>query len=94
MALIIFFLSALLIVRAITGVSFGLGRVAPGPVAKPLLTDREAAMLLVLEELLPTARIHAQVAMGALLRAPPAPGRRTLSSDRNYFSQKIVDFVI
>ena len=39
-------------------------------------------------------RIHAQVAMGALLKAPARLGRRSSFADRNGFSQKIVDFVI
>ena len=47
-----------------------------------------------MERVLPDHRIHAQVAMGALLRAPLQPGRRSHPADRNRFSQKIVDFVI
>lgn len=72
-------------------------RTASGPpasVAKPFLTRREAAMLRALEQVLPMYRIHAQVAMGALLKAPAGLGRRASFADRNSFSQKIVDFVI
>ncbi|WP_404479137.1 DUF2726 domain-containing protein [Novosphingobium sp. BL-52-GroH] len=65
----------------------------PKPVAKDFLTRREAAMLVALERALPHCRIHAQVAMGALLRAPTSPLRKPRHSDRNAFSQKIVDFV-
>src|SRR3546814_1790870 len=36
---------------------------SPAPVAKPLMTRREEAMLVVLEELFPMYRFHAQVAM-------------------------------
>lgn len=50
-------------------------------------------MLVTLERVLPNCRIHAQVAMGALLAAPDSPLRRRRLSDRNAFSQKIVDFV-
>src|SRR3546814_3545914 len=39
-------------------------------------------------------RFHAQVAMGALLKAPARPGQRSSPADRNAFSQKIVDFVV
>lgn len=93
-ALMIFLLSALLIIKALSGTA-GSAKAFPPPfVAKPLLTEREAAMLLVLEDLLPAARIHAQVAMGALLRVAPVPGRRSLPSDRNRFARKIVDFVV
>lgn len=66
----------------------------PAPVAKPFLTRREAAMLRALEQVLPMYRIHAQVAMGALLKAPAGLGRRASFVDRNSFSQKIVDFLI
>ncbi|WP_368040040.1 DUF2726 domain-containing protein [Sphingomonas bacterium] len=65
----------------------------PRPVAKRFLTKREQAMLATLERVLPQCRIHAQVAMGALLTAPDSPFRRRRLSDRNAFSQKIVDFV-
>jgi hypothetical protein len=67
---------------------------SPAPVAKPLMTRREEAMLVVLEELFPMYRFHAQVAMGALLKAPARPGQRSSPADRNAFSQKIVDFVV
>ncbi|MFD1103575.1 DUF2726 domain-containing protein [Sphingobium olei] len=66
----------------------------PSPVAKPFMTRREHAVLAALEQILPMYRIHAQVAMGALLKAPAHPGRRASPADRNAFSQKIVDFVI
>lgn len=82
----VFALSAML-----KGAGFSLG--APRPVAKRFLTKREQAMLVTLERVLPHCRIHAQVAMGALLAAPDSPFRRRRFSDRNAFSQKIVDFV-
>ncbi|WP_375383618.1 DUF2726 domain-containing protein [uncultured Sphingomonas sp.] len=50
-------------------------------------------MLVMLERVAPHCRIHAQVAMGALLAALDSPLRRRRLSDRNAFSQKIVDFV-
>jgi very-short-patch-repair endonuclease len=65
----------------------------PRPVAKRFLTQRETAMLTALERALPHCRIHAQVAMGALLQVPNNPLRKRKMSDRNAFSQKIVDFV-
>ncbi|MEL0252891.1 MAG: DUF2726 domain-containing protein [Novosphingobium sp.] len=67
---------------------------SPAPIAKPFLTAREQAMLKALEHVLPMYRIHAQVAMGALLAAPRRPGKTFNPADRNAFSQKIVDFVI
>ncbi|OJV28237.1 MAG: hypothetical protein BGO24_07865 [Sphingomonas sp. 67-36] len=65
----------------------------PAPVAKPLLTPAEQVALDLIETALPHCRVHAQVAMGALLSPPRHEGRRR-AADRNIFSQKIVDFVI
>lgn len=64
------------------------------PVAKPLMTAREEAVMAALEILLPAHRIHAQVAMGALLMPPRKTARRKRHVARNAFSQKIVDFVV
>lgn len=61
---------------------------------KPLLSAREAAMLAVIEDLFGHCRIHAQVAMGALIEVRAVPGRRRRAADRNAFAQKIVDFVV
>jgi hypothetical protein len=68
--------------------------VAPDIAARPFLTAREQAMLDTLEELLPGYRLHAQVAMGALLTVRGSAGRKVSPADRNSFSQKIVDFVV
>lgn len=64
------------------------------PVARPFMTRREQAMLAVLDHVLPMYRIHAQVAMGALLKVPSVPGRRVNPADWNSFARKIVDFVV
>ena len=64
------------------------------PVAKPLMTAREEAVMDALEILLPAHRIHAQVALGALLMPPRKTARRKRHVARNGFSQKIVDFVV
>lgn len=67
---------------------------APALVAKPFLTAREREMLVVIEALLPEHRIHAQVAMGALMKPARIEGRRSTPAERNRFSQKIIDFVV
>lgn len=85
-------LVAVISIVAILGALRG-GSGPPRPVAKRFLTGREAAMLTALERALPHCRIHAQVAMGALLTVPANPLRKRTPSDRNAFSQKIVDFV-
>lgn len=87
-ALLILLFVGLALLKALAG-SNG----APKPVSKQFLTKREAAMLIALERALPHCRIHAQVAMGALLKSPTNPLRKSRHSDRNAFSQKIVDFV-
>lgn len=90
--LLIFIGSAVLILALLRGMLGSSG--PPAPVAKPLMTRREEAMLVVLEQILPMYRFHAQVAMGALLKVPARVGHRTSPADRNAFSQKIVDFVV
>ncbi|WP_454887603.1 DUF2726 domain-containing protein [Sphingomonas oryzagri] len=65
----------------------------PDPVMKRFLTQREEAILAALESELPWCRIHGQVAMGALLKAPEGRHPKYRYSDRNAFAQKIVDFV-
>lgn len=90
--------TAFLIVCAVALLVLLKGAAGPGrpptPVAKRFLTDRELAMLAVIERILPAHRIHAQVAMGALLQVPRQLGRKVSLADRNSFSQKIVDFVV
>lgn len=62
--------------------------------AKPLLTDRERAARAIIERVLPNARVHVQVSMGALLQPKAGFSREAALRTRNMFSQKIVDFVI
>lgn len=85
----IFLLCALVFARALNGQG-----ASPTPIAKEFMTRREQAMLAALEQVLPRYRVHAQVAMGALLTVPRQLGRRSTPTDRNAFAQKIVDFVI
>ncbi|MDF0490448.1 DUF2726 domain-containing protein [Sphingomonas sp. H39-1-10] len=93
LGLAVLILSGMLLIAALGGWRAG-GRHVPQVVAKPLLTRREQAMLLVLEQLLPACRIHAQVAMGALLAPPGYRQRRTEYWERNAYARKIVDFVV
>jgi hypothetical protein len=88
---LIFVAYLVIVVAALFGTT---DRSSLDPIAKPLLTPRESAMLMALEEILPMFRIYPQVAMGALLAAPRRFDRRPTPADRNAFSQKIVDFVI
>ena len=91
-AILIFMVCAVALLSLLKN-TLGLGG-PPAPVAKRFMTDRELAMLAAIERVLPAHRIHAQVAMGALLQVPRRLGRRASYADRNSFSQKIVDFVV
>ncbi len=90
-AIVIALVCAVMLLKALTG--SGEKRSAPRPVARRFMTARELAMLDALERCLPEYRFHAQVAMGALLKAPPRLVGKTTPADRNAFSQKIIDFV-
>ena len=92
LGVLIFLAFAGVLLVALRGYGGGAG--PPQPVAKAFLTPRELAMLDALERVLPMYRIHAQVAMGALLKTPARLGRRASPSDRNSFAQKIVDFLV
>lgn len=63
-------------------------------VAKPLMTPAERETLRHLERAAPYCRIHAQVAMGALMRPERGLDRSDRTHWRNRFSQKIVDLVL
>jgi hypothetical protein len=90
-AILIALLGVFMILKALTGAGAGIGD--RRPLAKRFMTPRELAMLDILERCLPEYRFHAQVAMGALLKAPPRPIGKSHPADRNAFSQKIIDFV-
>ena len=62
--------------------------------AKDLMTKRERKAIDVIERLHPNARVHAQVAMGAILKVHGGADKKKRHSLRNKFSQKIVDFVL
>ena len=69
-------LASLLLVSGLVALGWSRlsGNITPqqplAPVARPFMTQREQAMLAALEHVLPMYRIHAQVAMGALLKVP------------------------
>jgi hypothetical protein len=82
---------------AVVFVLAGIARIVtatPRVRAKPLLTDCERAARAIIERLLPHARVHVQVFMGALLQPKGSFNRSDTLKIRNRFSQKIVDFVI
>ena len=90
-AILVALLGVFMMLRALSGGGAGFG--ARRPLAKRFMTPRELAMLDILERCLPEYRFHAQVAMGAVLKAPPRMIGKSHPADRNAFSQKIIDFV-
>lgn len=62
--------------------------------ASPLMTKRERIVCEMIERAVPTARVHAQVSMGAILRPKAGLDRSRSTSVRNRFSSKRVDFVL
>lgn len=71
----------------------GASEVPVGIRRKPFMTPPERRMLALLEASLPELRIHAQVAMGALLDPAASLKGADRMRVRARFSQKIVDFV-
>lgn len=67
---------------------------AAAPFAKTFLTNRKCAMLGALERILSMYRIHAQVAISAILEPVVRPLGRSRLSDPKELGHRIVDFVI
>jgi hypothetical protein len=63
-------------------------------IARRLMTAREREVIILIEDAVPRCRVHAQVAMGALLDAKKGLSRNDHASVRNRFNRKIVDFVL
>ena len=60
----------------------------------PLMTKRERIVCEMIERAVPTARVHPQVSMGAILRPKAGLDRSRSTSVRNRFSSKREDFVL
>ena len=63
-------------------------------IAKSLMTERERKAIVVIERLHPHARVHAQVAMGALMEVDSRVDKRKQQGLRNRYNRKIVDFIL
>jgi len=59
-----------------------------------LMTERERRVIAMIEAAAPGCRVHAQVAMGALMDARKGLDRKRRRSIRNRFDRKIVDYVL
>lgn len=62
--------------------------------ARRLMTAREREVIAMIEAAVPHCRVHAQVAMGALLDCRPGLSRAERTAVRNRFDRKVVDFVL
>jgi hypothetical protein len=87
-------LAVLIALKAVSATG-GTGRLSPLRVqSKPLMTQVESETLGHLEHLFPHVRIHAQVAMSAII----APAKGLSSKQRLWmhrrFGQKVIDFVL
>jgi hypothetical protein len=69
------------------------GRTLP-VVARRLMTAREREVLPLIEAAIPHCRVHAQVAMGALIDGKKGLSRKEGTAVRNRFDRKRVDFVL
>ena len=63
-------------------------------VAKPLMSHSEREALPLIERSVPRCRVHAQVAMGALIKPQKGLSKSQHTSTRKRFNQMIVDFVL
>ncbi|VWX51096.1 DUF2726 domain-containing protein [Novosphingobium sp. 9U] len=60
----------------------------------PLMTPAERKTIGYIEQILPWARIHAQVSMGAILAPRKGLNRSQAATVRNRFSSKRIDYVV
>ncbi|MBT0671113.1 DUF2726 domain-containing protein [Novosphingobium profundi] len=65
-------------------------KVAP----RPLMTRMERRTITCIEMVIPWARVHAQVSMGAILKPRGKLSRSQATTIRNRFSSKRIDFVV
>ena len=61
---------------------------------RPLMTAREREVISMIETAVPHCRVHAQVAMAAIVDCTGGLTRAQRASTRNRFDRKIVDFVL
>ena len=82
----------LVILLILAGQRIGTGSLPLVP--RRLMTERERRVIEMIEAAAPGCRVHAQVAMGALLDAKAGMNRKQRTTIRNGFDRKIVDYVI
>lgn len=85
---------ALVVIAIVKGMRGGRAIGSLPVMAKPLMTPMERRTIGYIEAAVPQARVHAQVSMGALMRAKPGLSRSIAQTTRNRFSSRIVDYVL
>jgi len=91
-AVLVILLLALVAGLALAG---SLARGRPLPVrARRLMTERERRVIVLIEAAVPSCRVHAQVAMAALIDCTSGLDRNQRTSVRNRFDRKMIDFVL
>jgi hypothetical protein len=89
---ILLLLAAVVIATQIAGKGKGIGRLPVEP--RALMTDMERRTIGYIEAVIPTARVHAQVSMGALMRPKSGLDKSTRQRTLNRFTSRRVDFVV
>lgn len=92
---VLFLLGAILLfcVRKMFGQA-GLGRPVPQVRRVPLMTPAERRVMGYIEQILPQARIHAQVSMGAIMQPRHGLNAREAMIARSRFASKRFDFLV
>jgi hypothetical protein len=85
-------LLAIVMALQLAGKGKGIGGLPVEPQA--LMTDMERRTIGYIEAVIPSARVHAQVSMGALMKPKSGLDRSTWQTTFNRFSSKRVDFVV
>lgn len=89
---ILIFAVLLLAAFALSALSCGSRELPVRP--RRLMTDRERRVLELIEAAAPGCRVHAQVAMAAIIDAKPGLPRGRRLGVRNRFDRKIIDYVL
>lgn len=89
-----FFFAAIVLTAIMIVIARALGGSSPKVAPKSLMTERERAARVIIENLLPGVRVHAQVSMGAILQPARGTSQRDFWRVRNSFGHKIVDYVL
>jgi hypothetical protein len=89
---ILLLLAAVIVVVQLAGKGKGIGGLPVEP--RALMTDMERRTIGYIEAAIPTARVHAQVSMGALMRPKSGLDKSTRQRTLNRCTSRRVDFVV